>query len=856
MSTTAQAPHVSPTPGAPACSDGARWVAPGERVVVGGTTIDGGLFYLDDSADRPLHPLDSCVVATAHDIAEHHGMRPPRGAAGTEHGIRPGPHAGAHIDADAEFDPHADARASSVSRAVTESETSEDSSGIATDDGPAASWLSYAALTPAQRRTYVEWLASERHRADVHVGYLNLYLYGLERRVLIDGSRGELADDEYDTISSELRRLLKLSQDWSFQTHVENLIESVTVLRVAPGRLYLEAPRVRATRGYQVPFTVRVAFGQAAVDNAPVPAEWAFAWASLDSAITRKPPLSRVAEPFRLLFQKLYRARLRDGMRVAPNRTRLKFPDTAFPALRELDVPESVGIIPDLSAVTTPRGRLQFLVNECADALGAYGRYLARNPGADGTLDAALILAPDLWPEALRRQIDALAATTRERIEVMRFSDLLAAFKGSASLSRERVVTFVSVLGQAGVGVEPDVRTGARTPRPDDCIALFGIDPATRIIDEDCAYLTAALMIDVAATLAMADGQATHPELTLMHHHIEHAMRLSEAQQQRLKARVAVQISAPQSLASLKKRLEPLSADERHVLAAFLVKTANADGVVTPEEVRLLEKIYRMLELDTQQLYSDLHHDAATPARRAPKAGAVSRATQPRQANGADRPGLRAAEPNAHAPLAFELDPARISALQNETAQVSTLLAHVFAQDASDDRGDDDVSSMAAQGHASRLAAADAEANADADVEAEAEAAEHASLPARNERDESIGSDIARASAMHAQPSLSDNAHRGAGSATHRLPSATQASDAGATLLGLDDAHSTFLRLLVSRPSWTRQELAVAAADLELMLDGAMEQVNEASLDHWDEPLTDGDDPVEINQELAQRLAA
>ena len=40
------------------------------------------------------------------------------------------------------------------------------------------------------------------------------------------------------------------------------------------------------------------------------------------------------------------------------------------------------------------------------------------------------------------------------------------------------------------------------------------------------------------------------------------------------------------------------------------------------------------------------------------------------------------------------------------------------------------------------------------------------------------------------------------------------------------------------------------------MVDGAMEQVNEAALDHWDEPLTDGDDPVEINQEFAQRLAS
>ncbi|MFP3594899.1 tellurite resistance TerB C-terminal domain-containing protein, partial [Chryseobacterium sp. SIMBA_038] len=65
-----------------------------------------------------------------------------------------------------------------------------------------------------------------------------------------------------------------------------------------------------------------------------------------------------------------------------------------------------------------------------------------------------------------------------------------------------------------------------------------------------------------------------------------------------------------------------------------------------------------------------------------------------------------------------------------------------------------------------------------------------------------------------------------------------------------------FLRLLLTRPKWTRAELVDAASDLEMMLDGAIEQVNEAALDHWDAPLIDGDDPIEINQELAQRLAA
>lgn len=74
--------------------------------------------------------------------------------------------------------------------------------------------------------------------------------------------------------------------------------------------------------------------------------------------------------------------------------------------------------------------------------------------------------------------------------------------------------------------------------------------------------------------------------------------------------------------------------------------------------------------------------------------------------------------------------------------------------------------------------------------------------------------------------------------------------------LGLDEAHSALLRLLLSRPEWTRSELEDAAADLDLMLDGAMEQINEAAFDAFDEPLCEGDDPISVNTELLEKLEA
>lgn len=79
---------------------------------------------------------------------------------------------------------------------------------------------------------------------------------------------------------------------------------------------------------------------------------------------------------------------------------------------------------------------------------------------------------------------------------------------------------------------------------------------------------------------------------------------------------------------------------------------------------------------------------------------------------------------------------------------------------------------------------------------------------------------------------------------------------AGESPLSLDEAHGALLRLMLSRPSWSRSELEDAAADLDLMLDGALETINEAAFDAFDAPLCEGDDPVEVNLELIEKIEA
>jgi hypothetical protein len=72
--------------------------------------------------------------------------------------------------------------------------------------------------------------------------------------------------------------------------------------------------------------------------------------------------------------------------------------------------------------------------------------------------------------------------------------------------------------------------------------------------------------------------------------------------------------------------------------------------------------------------------------------------------------------------------------------------------------------------------------------------------------------------------------------------------------LGLDSAHAAFLQTLGQQMIWSREDLMGVAQQLDLLLDGALELINEAAFDRCDEALTEGEDPLEVNPNVLQEL--
>lgn len=618
-------------------------------------------------------------------------------------------------------------------------------------------WPSYADLSPEGRRAFLDWLSTGRSHPDCSSGLVFLYFYGLERRIIVDSQHDPAAKQEWPIILAEIRRLLAIygSKSDSFKRYAGDLLSWIE-LDGGSQRLY-ERPVPDFPRTYELPPYLRLALGQASVDRKPLPAGLTLSWVRLSPEIYLRTAATRCPDEFGRLFAQRYHDLFGAGLVLPKNRTKLKFSyRPASAGLSGANISMAFGDIPDVTALTAPIKKLAEVVEQCTNDLTAYSRLLGKDPDAAGTLEGHLLLPTIAWPSAAQLKLEMLSDRASEGLVSLSLTELLEILGGARQpVTRDRVRNLARTLESVGIGLEPDVLAGARTPTEQDTVVLFEQPLMEAATGSRAEFQTAALTLQLASAMAHTDGAFDIREITHLQAEIEGWAHLSPAERRRLHAHLQWLTAVPMSLAALKKKLEPLSIQARETLAAFMATLAQSDGFVSPEEVRFLEKVYKALGVEPKRVFSDIH------------------------AAGAGRTPISTVQA---AKQGFRLDAQRIAALQEDTARVSALLSSIFTEETAN-------------------ATAPATPASEPEVEVELEG--------------------------RADP-----------------------------LLGLDESHAALLRLLLSRPQWSRAELEDTAADLELMLDGALEQINEAAFDAFDELLIEGDDPISVNIDLVENIEA
>ena len=625
-------------------------------------------------------------------------------------------------------------------------------------------WPNYAGLEPDARRAYLNWLAGGRADPAADIGYVFLFFYGLERRAIIDtAADATLKKVEWPGIAHELRRLIGIYgvKSQSFQGYASKLLEWVT-LGEKSDKLY-EQPVPAFAKDFELPFYMRLALGQAAKDGVPVPGHLALAWARLHPYIQLRTAANRCPKEFERLFLLNYEATCGAGIVISRNKTKLKLgyrpASGGFRGYNELSL--TVEETPDVTPLKGPVNKLTEVVEKATAQLDSFSRAIGKSPGTGDSLETFVYLPLAAWPESARRTIKTMSGKLAPGAATVVYQDLLGYFGFKGTLTKDRTLLFAGVLESSGIGIEPDMLAGAKPPKPEDRIVLFGCETAETASRTKGSYVVAALTLQLASAVAAADGDFSSDEANHLRRTIHSWSHLSSADIRRLLAHLEFLRIAPASLTALAKKLEPLDAAVKQTLAGFMATVAQADGVVSPAEVKMLERIYKVLGVETKKVFTDVHA-AATGVM------PVSTVSSP------------SAKPAA---TTFTLDKERIAALQRDTERVSSLLAGIFVETPPE------------------------------------QPVVHAPEPAAEVQ-------------------------------------SVAAVEAPAGLMGLDEAHIALARMLLSRPEWSRADLQDLADDLDLMLDGSLERINEAAFDAHDMPFFEGEDPVTINAEFLEKVHA
>ena len=744
---------------------------------------------------------------------------------------------------------------------------------------------SYSGLDPRARAAYLSWLAHGRCAEYVYVGFVFLFYYGLERRLLADlEQRPE--DTEVEVVVAEIERLRSVyGESESFKAYASSLLGLLGAVRSASGagqRVVWNPTHPESTH-VGVPPLARVALGQCIADGSPISAELALSYLRHHPQRPHRTPGTRCRDEFDELFKTRYRQRWGDGVTVAVPQQELVLSYRPATSGMRGEVSHRIDWLPDVEAASSLLDGLKDLAWQCIDDLEGYSRFLARRPDDAYCAAASALLPEDLLdsrggPLVGRMRDWAVSKLAGLQSAVVAWDEIVDLWSqgGNARLAKNDAVLVAALFAKLNLGLEPDVRFGAPAPQPGSKAVLFTLPEGATAVPSP-RYSAAAALVHLAAIVAAADGTVSAEERQHLAEHLEKGLQLDAAECVRLEAHLDyLSTSAPDARNDL-RRVEALPAEERASVGEFLIDVAAADGEISPEEVRTLMTIFGHLGLGHIELFRLLSTRVADigdpgpvtvieahPSREWEVPQPPDRGLSPSSSQAAESVSQHPAESIGSAPApGVALDPDAIQRTLAEDTRARVLLESIFA----DDTDSEDTDSV-------EVDSFDGSASADESLTGEAAGLDNG-VPDADAHDGDVPDvDVPDGDTTSKGEALPADAHAPA----ERLPEARQGAETGSAPMadfdrpvlpmqtstirssellvwGLDDEHSRLAVALTTETRWSRRDIEDLARPIGLgMLNGAIDVINEAAIDGCDEPLLDGYDPLELNVYAAERL--
>lgn len=517
-------------------------------------------------------------------------------------------------------------------------------------------WPNYSELTPSARRAYLEWLASGRCAPNAPIGYVFVYFYGIERRLI-----AEKSEKDAHAILAEARRLLDLYGDnHSFRNYCGALIEAgELIFDIAPPG---NAISLDMRRGWEIPIGIRVRLGRKVRDGIAIDSDDALCWAWTHPQLYPRTAVSRCFDQFCALWRYRFAERFPDGIKVRGGKTRLQFNYRA--ASGEFNAHAELEDLPDIGAIAGPVTKLEALLTECTEELDPLSRFLGRNPDERATLLAAALCPAAALDDRAETLLTAARTSlfdgkSKDGLAQRSFGQVLEVLAGNPGPLAADRRAFLSkrlpeILDAMQIGFEPDKRYGPAPALSDSTmLCLFEMGKPMKAHQDRDEYRSARTMIEIAVLAAKADNQVVEAEMSVILDDVTQIAGLDSNDHHRLRAHAQALASNPSKMRAATTRLLALPEAEKDRVLTTAIRAILADQRVLPSEVRFLEGLYKSLGKSQDEIYARLHAGEDSPR---------TQRTGRKQSN-------------------HVVDGERLKRLRQETTAVSSMLSNIFREE-------------------------------------------------------------------------------------------------------------------------------------------------------------------------------
>jgi uncharacterized membrane protein YebE (DUF533 family) len=605
-------------------------------------------------------------------------------------------------------------------------------------------WPSYASLSQGCRGAYLDWLASERSNPNIPIGYVFIYFYGFERRIIENKATSDVSDPEFIAIFDEVLRLNKVfSANRSFNRYSSDFLELMTLFR--PSLLEYRMDEIPDTNN-ALSFKIKLA--NTVVNDQIVGVKLALAWLKNTFEYSLKMPARRCEEEFRTLFEIRFSQKFGEGISVKPNKTKLRLSyNAASNGINGVDL--AVEDLPDPSILKGPIKKLIPIAEACTEELASYSRYLGKADTSKNDIAALMLLPKELVNESNSPVIGEFKKWAEQVIENQDGLTTVKEFWSHTGMPFPKAINkkehelLTNLATKANIGIAPDQRFHQAKVNADGNIVLF--TPAHgEFFEPSQAFNQVSLAMRLGAMVATIDGYVDQEEKLVLQRLVDQDENMSPSEKNSLKAYLIWRLNSPANTAGLKARIEKLKTNEIEFLKKFMISIALADGKVDSSEIKQIEKLYTSLGLDRSLVTSDIHHLTSSNSRTFTRSESTDTSAN-----------------------TFKLDEGILAMHESETSDAKTMLENIFA----------------------------------VDDEPEIEVIRE-----------------------QAEPD------------------------------GLDHAHKELFDTLLSKETWSRNEVNEFCGKLSLMVDGAIETINDWAYEKVDAPVLDDDGDIYVDLEIVEEL--